>query len=359
MKDQISAANQQFTRIAERGSMAPTNSTTLEWETRWPIKPDVVFEGGNGAQNANSAVVLPELELLSTSGLNEGGPLLSCSGTSPATALAARMAAQIQVAYPNYWPETIRALIAHSANWTPSMWQSLDANLARKEKFIHLARRVGYGVPDLERALYCAAQRATMVAQAALQPYRKDRDGDPKLNEMNLYALPWPADVFRKFSGLIIRLRVTLSYFIEPNPPKVRTVNSNYNYAGCALRFRISKLGQTRKAFEAAINSLAETDDSPDEVDPADDQRWRFGSQGRSKGSLHVDVWEGAAADLIAPRFIAIHPVTGWWKTRPFKHRYHEKIRYALLVSLESDSPEIDIYTPLSAVIETPVPIDT
>lgn len=359
IKDRVSKENQEYAHIAKRGGMAPTNSTSLKWETRWPIKPDVVFEGGNGGKDANGAVVLPELELLSTSGENKNGPLMSCSGTSPATALAARMAAQIQGEYPNYWPETIRALITHSAEWTPPMLESLDRNLPRKDKFVHLARRVGYGVPDLERALFCASQRATMVAQATLQPYRKDKTGDPKLNEMHFFALPWPADAFRKFSGLNIRLRVTLSYFIEPNPPKVRTVNSNYNYAGCALRFAINKLGQTRKAFEHEINALAEVDDSQDEADPGDNLRWRFGQKARSKGSLHCDVWEGPAADLIEPRFIAIHPVSGWWKTRPFKKRYSEKVRYSLLVSLESDSPEIDIYTPLRVAIELPVPIPT
>jgi hypothetical protein len=359
MKDQIAAANQQCTRIAERGGMSPTNSTSLAWETKWPIKPDVVFEGGNGAKDASGAVVLPELQLLTASGDLAGGSLISCSGTSPATALAARMAAQIQAEYPSYWPETIRALITHSAEWTPAMQNSIDTKLPRKEKFVHLVRRVGFGVPDLERALYCAGQRATMVAQASLQPYRKDKDGDPKLNEMHLYALPWPAAVYRQFSGLTIRLRVTLSYFIEPNPPKVRTVNSNYNYAGCSLRFAISKLGQTRKAFESEINALAEADDSGAEADAGDTLRWRFGERARSKGSLHCDVWEGPAADLIEQRFIGIHPISGWWKTRPFKHRYNEKIRYALLVSLEADSPDIDIYTPLRVAVETPVPIPT
>ncbi len=360
MKDRVAQKNQQCGVIAQRGGMAPTNSTSLGWDNRWPIKPDVVFEGGNGGKDSTSAVVLPELELLSTSGSTEGGPLRSCSGTSPAAALASRMAVQIHKEYPSYWPETIRALIAHSAGWTPAMLETVDGNLSRKEGFIHLARRVGYGVPDLERALYCAASRATMVAQASLQPYRRDKKGEPpKLNQMHLFALPWPANVFRQFSGLTVRMRVTLSYFIEPNPPKVRTVNSNYNYAGCSLRFSISKLGQTRKTFESSINALAEPDETQADVDPGDGMRWRFGQKSRSKGSLHCDLWEGQAADLIDPRFIAIYPVSGWWKTRPFKERYDQKVRYSLLVTLECDSPQVDIYTPLRVAIETPIPVQT
>jgi hypothetical protein len=31
------------------------------------------------------------------------------------------MAAEIMGQYPNYWPETIRALIVHSAEWTENM----------------------------------------------------------------------------------------------------------------------------------------------------------------------------------------------------------------------------------------------
>jgi len=38
-------------------------------------------------------------------------------------------------------------------------------------------------------------------------------------------------------------------------------------------------------------------------------------------------------------------------------NRFNQRIRYSLLVSLESDSPEIDIYTPLSVAIETTVAV--
>ena len=43
------------------------------------------------------------------------------SQTSAASALCAKMAAEIMGQYPNYWPETIRALIVHSAEWTENM----------------------------------------------------------------------------------------------------------------------------------------------------------------------------------------------------------------------------------------------
>jgi len=41
--------------------------------------------------------------------------------TSAASALASRFAAQNWVQYPSLWPETIRALMVHSAEWTEQM----------------------------------------------------------------------------------------------------------------------------------------------------------------------------------------------------------------------------------------------
>ena len=43
------------------------------------------------------------------------------NATSAASALAARMAAQLMAAYPELWPEAIRGLIVHSAEWTEEM----------------------------------------------------------------------------------------------------------------------------------------------------------------------------------------------------------------------------------------------
>ena len=44
-------------------------------------------------------------------------------------ALAARLATMVQAQYPALWPETVRALLVHSARWTdatacPSRWDS-------------------------------------------------------------------------------------------------------------------------------------------------------------------------------------------------------------------------------------------
>ena len=42
--------------IAPRGGLSPFSTTSLTWEKHWPLKPDVVLEGGNAAKDSLSAV---------------------------------------------------------------------------------------------------------------------------------------------------------------------------------------------------------------------------------------------------------------------------------------------------------------
>jgi hypothetical protein len=74
------------------------------------------------------------------------------------------MAAQLTAAYPHYWPETIRALMVHSARWTGHMYQ-LVAQCATKREKADCLRRFGYGIPDLGRAMASAIDDLALVAQ--------------------------------------------------------------------------------------------------------------------------------------------------------------------------------------------------
>ena len=76
-----------------------------------------------------------------------------------------------------------------------------------------LVRRYGFGVPHLDRALRSANDSLTLVAQASLHPF-----SDGKMREMHFYQLPWPKDALQQLGETPVRLRVTLSYFVEPNP---------------------------------------------------------------------------------------------------------------------------------------------
>ncbi|MGH9846138.1 MAG: S8 family peptidase, partial [Blastocatellia bacterium] len=84
--------------LAPRGALCPTSTTAGNWiGTNWPFKPDVVFEGGNMATHPeeSSPDYLDSLQLLTTY-KDWRTRLLTVTGdTSAATALAARMSAQI------------------------------------------------------------------------------------------------------------------------------------------------------------------------------------------------------------------------------------------------------------------------
>ena len=132
--------------LAPRGGMSPSNSTSLFWESQWPNKPDIVMEGGNMITNGNDVAGIPSLQLLSTSKRHLDQHFQYFGDTSGAAALAAKLAAEIATAYPQFWPETIRALIVHSAEYTTEMLGNRNpANLSPSDKRT-LLRRFGYGV---------------------------------------------------------------------------------------------------------------------------------------------------------------------------------------------------------------------
>src|SRR5262249_18295479 len=137
----------------------------------------------------------------------------------------------IQADYPDFWPETIRALIVHSA-WTQAMQTQFSGAQGKRAK-AKLVRRYGFGVPQLERALRSANDSLTLVAQAALHPF-----ADGKMCEMHFYQLPWPKEALEDLGPTVVRLRVTLSYFVEPNPSR-RGWKRRYRYASHGLRFDV------------------------------------------------------------------------------------------------------------------------
>lgn len=87
--------------IAQAGGLSPFSTTSITWPSMRPLKPDVVFEGGNAAIDALSAVTLPSLSLLTTHYEPATRYFTRTEGTSAATALASRFAAQVMAAYPN------------------------------------------------------------------------------------------------------------------------------------------------------------------------------------------------------------------------------------------------------------------
>jgi hypothetical protein len=284
--------------------------------------------------------------------------LTTANATSAATALAAHMSAEVRAAYPNLWAETVRALIVHSADWTESMKAMfLPSNgKPKKRDYAYLVRHCGFGVPDIERALWSAGNSLTLIAQDRIQPFNKPAGKDPKLCEMNLHQLPWPLDALRDLGETEIEMRVTLSYFIEPNP-SARGVSARYRYESHGLRFDVKRPLEEVDEFRARINVRARDLDDTGRGD-SNDPNWLIGTNERHKGSLHSDIWQGSASDLAERGVLAIYPVAGWWKTRKKLGRYNNRVRYALLVSIHAPDVDVDLYTPVANSIAPDLAIE-
>ncbi len=339
--------------VARPGELSPWSTTSVPFAEAWPIKPDVVFEGGNVVHDGNGhlSFPVPALSVLSTHYRPTEKMFVLSWATSASTAQVARIAGAITADYRDYWPETVRALIVHSAEWTPAMRAHLRGYGRGKRARLLLARRYGLGVPNLERALRSANDALTLVAQATLSPFAAGR-----MREMHVHALPWPKTVLEGLAETPVRLRVTLSYFVEPNPAR-RGWKRRHRYASHGLRFEVKTPTESLEEFRKRLNqrALEEDEDRPDTTSDSSD--WFFGERGRNKGSIHSDFWVGTAADLAERKYIGVYPVSGWWKEQPSRDRSAQGARYSLVVSIATEATDVDIWTPVAVEVGVPIEV--
>ena len=85
--------------------------------------------------------------------------------------------------------------------------------------------------------------------------------------------------------------------------------------------------------------------------------KWTLGKNNRHFGSIHSDTWNTTAAQLATSNLIGVYPAIGWWRERAWLGRWGKKIRYALVVSLQTPEQSVDLYTPILTMIKTPVTI--
>lgn len=344
--------------IAAKGALSPFSTTSLNWENKWPLKPEIVMEGSNLAHDGNGFVTeCEDLSLLTTFWKPTESHFYPFNMTSAAAAQAAWFAARIQSAYRDIWPETVRALMVHSAEWTDELKAQFLPPQHTKTDRERLLRVCGYGVPDLERALFSAANALTLIAQAEMQPYDKKEGGGFKTKEMHFYDLPWPREVLLGLPlETPVQMRVTLSYFIEPGPGE-RGWKDRYRYASHALRFDVNSPGEDKDDFLRRINKAAREEDEGHPGTPSASDHWFFGANARNKGSIHSDIWQGTAADLAQSHFMAVYPIGGWWRQRHHLGRWNSKTRYSFVVSIFTPEEQVDIYTPVANQVGIAIPV--
>ena len=317
------------------GGISPFSSTGLKG--KWPIKPDVVEEGGNLAIVSD----LPDFSVPTLSGLTTShrhtlrAPLGLLSMTSEAAARVGRLAASIWLVEPGLRPATVRALIVHSANWTPQMAEQFSGVRER-------LRACGYGVPDADMARGCASRRATIVIEDFVSnaiAHEEPKKPSPKLpntkktetkykRQMKLYRVPIPDELLGQ-DDPDVELRVSLSYFAEPN-----TFGRQIFY-GLDLKWDMQGPQESEDDFLQRINKFRRSKSSEERHDKHIKKKsfdWDVGIQARSRGTVQSDRWRGKMSEIVGDKLIAIIPVLGWWDQR--KDLKTQRMDFSLVVSI-------------------------
>ncbi|WP_084609451.1 S8 family peptidase [Archangium violaceum] len=341
------------------GGISPFTSTGLPGN-EWPIKPDVVLEGGNLALSGtlpNESV--PTLCALTTSHRHTlGWPLGQLAMTSEATARAAHLAARIWALEPKLRPETVRGLIVHSASWTPTM----------RDQFTGINDRLqacGYGVPNERVASECAEGWATVIVEDVMpnvvveEEPKKEAPKRPTTRttvskarrKVKLYRLPLPESLLSD-SDADVELRVTLSYFAEPNKFG-RTV-----FYGLDLKWDMQGPQESEDEFLQRINVLKRPkgpNGKPLKVSMKKSFNWDIGIQPRSRGTVQSDRWRGRMSELVGDKLIAIVPVLGWWDQR--RTLKTQEMRFSLAVSVFGPGVYAAIKPRVEAEVLAPVEV--
>ena len=337
--------------VARAGQISP-HTTAGTIPNRNGIKPDVVLEGGNVAYDGT----LPDggvgtLVGLTTSHRPTVAPFSQINGTSEAAAHAAWFAAQLVRHNPEFRPETIRGLIVHAASWSERMCDSfpnVDERLAI----------CGFGVPDLSFASGCAASRATIIVEDEMPNFRRESSSGGSGNSgdggndreffrvAKIFNMPFPEYLLLESPDAEIEIRVTLSYFAEPNTAR-RVLRR-----GLDLRWDMQGPLESVVEFTQRINRLARADG---EKGPGTDSfGWGLGMRRRSRGTVQSDRWRGTAADAAGAKKLAVYPRLGWWDQKQDKK--FSSMPFSLIVSVESAG--LDLYNSVALELAAEVTID-
>lgn len=347
--------------VANKFELSPFSTTSSSWDSNWPIKPEVVFEGGNLIRLENGDVEgHDDLEVLTTSRNSIRHHFTTLNATSAATAFAAYFLAKLRDSYPNAWEETLRALMIHSASWSEEMIAQFQIDTNKVGDVLRLLKIVGYGIPNLQKAIECKSNYLTFISEQIIKPYKLD-EGEIKTNEIHYYEFPWPKEILESLGETNVTLRVTLSYFIEPNPGD-RGYTTKYAYQSTALKFSLINSGEDFDNFKIRTNKKNQDNlkenlgvdklDSGEYDKNTGSSRWALGADTVFKGSIHSNYWNGSAVEIASCNKLAVFPLaSGWWKQLKKQEKHDSELRYSLIVSIETPENTTDIYTPIATQV--------
>lgn len=228
-KSQYQVAPTRFDLFDRNG---PAPYSRLGHGFRRAIKPDILMPGGRMLHRERligpeQITIVETVNVAVAPGHKVAAPPIPgmpntteyCRGTSNAAALATRAAAvastvidSARAVQPDALPARfdamlIKALLVHGASWNDlsTRFLALRPDITDwREQREFVARWVGYGPTDVDRALTCAAQRATLLGV-----------GEVGQDEGLVFEAPLPPGLSAK--PVLRRLVVTLAWFSPTN----------------------------------------------------------------------------------------------------------------------------------------------
>ncbi|WP_253276365.1 S8 family peptidase [Synechococcus sp. PCC 6312] len=303
------------------------------------IKPEVVEYGGDWVQDQGNPPsfstpkdVCPEL-IQTTMG---GAPAIAADsiGTSFATPKVTHIAAALAANFPEESCLLYKALIVQSARLPEWTKDELDLSPA--------IRMMGYGLPNLERALGNAPHRVTLITRG---------DTFIQAQQAHIYQVVIPEELQSPAESFDILVEITLSYKAEPR----RTRRDKRKYLSTWLHWECSEKGESPDSFLARVLKKSEVSDenieeSRQEIDSDGEGifSWTIGQQknhskrvkdtSRGVGTIQKDWAIVKSFDLRDTFCIAVVAHKGW------NNDLTAQIPYALAVSFEIINSEITIY---------------
>lgn len=195
-----------------------------------------------------------------------------------------------------------------------------------KEKCDYFLTHMGYGIPDVQRAIRNDPYRITLFTPDTLEL---------EARETNIFKIPIPQELRDIGEGFDILLEVTLSYSAMPS----RTRRTAKKYLSTWLDWTASRNGESSKMFEDRVLNTGKYGEDEGEFKWFVENRKDRGyskSFSRQNGTIQKD-WCVLKSYQLSDYFcIAVKGHSGW---APYY-----KAKYSLVVSFEVMSRNLEIY---------------
>ncbi|EGG4342878.1 peptidase S8, partial [Salmonella enterica] len=123
-------------------------------------------------------------------------------------------------------------------------------------------------------------------------------------------------------------------------------------------RFDFNSPGEESGEFVSRINKKFKEDNQEFDAGESDSSQWLLGPTLRNRGSIHSDTWSGTALELADKKFIAIYPVSGWWKELKKENRQSSIARFSLIISIETKENNLEVHNEISQLLRIDTEIE-